>query len=71
MDREKRTMTTRHIDLICQTSPRFQSYGNAMSWHCTAALSGFGDLTAFDLVESGRADDLIEYVEAIDAGIYS
>lgn len=41
-----------------------------MSWYCTKAVPGFGGLTTFDLVESGRADDLIQYIEAVDAGIY-
>jgi hypothetical protein len=34
-------------------------------------LSGFSDQTAMQLVRSGRVDDVLDYVDAVDAGVHA
>lgn len=40
-------------------------------WYRSAALPGFGDWTAADLVEAGRGAEVLELFKAIDAGVFT
>jgi hypothetical protein len=51
--------------------PRFASAAAAYAWFRLEPLKGFSGLTAVQLVAEGRAEAVLEYVEAIDAGIHA
>src|SRR6476661_6066120 len=58
------------IEIINKVEPRFGSAMMAYAWYRSEPLPGFSGLTAMQLVRSGRADDVLEYVDAVDAGVY-
>lgn len=35
----------------------------------TEAVPGFGEMTADDLIRAGRADEVLDHVRAVDAGV--
>lgn len=50
---------------------RFGSPAAARAWFETEPLPGFGGATAQQLVAAGRVSDLLDFISAADAGIYS
>ncbi|WID95155.1 DUF2384 domain-containing protein [Bosea vestrisii] len=50
--------------------PRFASAA-AYAWFRSEPLKGLSGLTAVQLIAEGRAEAVLEYVEAIDAGIHA
>jgi hypothetical protein len=50
---------------------RFVSAAAAQKWYESEPLSGFSGATAKQLVDRGRGDELLEYIEAVDAGVFS
>ena len=50
---------------------RFAMLEEARAWYESAALPGFSGQTARQLVEAGRGQDVIDYIEAVDAGVFS
>jgi hypothetical protein len=59
------------IEIITKVSPRFGSDLIAYAWYRSEPLSGFSGQTAMRLVQNGRADEVLEYIDAVDAGIYA
>lgn len=52
-------------------APRFASDDDMRTWLASEAISGFAGLTGQDLIASGRADQLIAFIVAVDAGVFS
>lgn len=59
------------IEIINKVEPRFGSTLMAYAWYRSEPLPGFSGQTAMQLVRSGRADDVLDYVDAVDAGVYT
>ena len=59
------------IEIINKIEPRFGSALMAFAWYRSEPLPGFSGQTAMQLVKDGRASDVLEYVDAVDAGIYA
>lgn len=59
------------VEIINKVESRFGSALMAFAWYRSEPLSGFSGQTAMQLVKSGRADDVLEYIDAVDAGIYA
>src|SRR6478752_5251896 len=59
------------VEIINKVEPRFGSAMMAYAWYRSEPLPGFSGLTAMQLVRSGRADDVLEFVDAVDAGVYA
>ena len=74
-DRVKSDKTQRRlremVEVINKVEPRFGSALIAYAWYRSEPLPGFSGQTAMQLVRSGRADDVLDYVDAIDAGVYA
>lgn len=51
--------------------PRFGSLDEAIEWYACSPVPGFGDETAMSLVHSGRAVEVLDYINAVDAGVWS
>lgn len=59
------------MQIIGRLTPRFTAPALAWTWYRAEVLPGFGGLTAKQLVEAGRGSEVLEYIDALDAGIHS
>ncbi|MGB3722371.1 MAG: MbcA/ParS/Xre antitoxin family protein [Pacificimonas sp.] len=59
------------VEVLSKVEPRFGSALLAYAWYRSVPLAGFGGRTAMQLVLDGDADDVLDYVDAVDAGIYA
>jgi hypothetical protein len=59
------------VEIINKVEPRFGSALMAYAWYRSEPLSGFSGQTAMQLVRGGRADDVLDYIDAIDAGVHA
>ena len=59
------------VEIINKVEPRFGSALMAYAWYRSEPLAGFSGRTAMQLVRDGRADDVLDYVDAVDAGVHA
>ena len=59
------------VEVINKVEPRFGSALMAYAWYRSEPLAGFAGQTAMQLVKSGRADDVLDYIDAVDAGLHA
>lgn len=59
------------VEVITKVTPRFGSELIAYAWYRSEPLAGFSGQTAMALVRQGRADDVLDYIDAVDAGVYA
>jgi hypothetical protein len=59
------------IEIINNVEPRFGSALMAYAWYRSEPLPGFSGQTAMQLVRSGRAEDVLDYIDAVDAGVHA
>lgn len=69
-DRTQRRLRER-VEVINKVEPGFGSALMAYAWHRSEPLPGFSGQTAMQLVRSGRADEVLDYIDAIDAGVHA
>lgn len=74
-DRVRSVKTQRRLrevaEIINKVEPRFGSALMAYAWYRSEPLPGFSGLTAMQLVRNGRADDVLDYIDAVDAGVHA
>ena len=59
------------VEILTKAEPRFGSAIAAYAWYRAQPLPGFAGQTAMNLVQDGHASDVLDYLDAIDAGIYA
>jgi hypothetical protein len=59
------------VEILNRVAPRFGSDLLAYAWYRSAPLAGYGGLTAMHLVAQGRAAEVMDYIDAVDAGVYA
>lgn len=59
------------VEILNKLEPRFGSALLAYAWYRSQPLPGFSGQTAMQLVKSGRADDVLDYIDAVDAGVHA
>lgn len=59
------------VEILNKVEPRFGSALLAYAWLRSQPLAGFDGRTAMDLVRDGRAGDVLDYVDAVDAGVFT
>lgn len=59
------------IEIIDKVEPRFGSALIAYAWYRSEPLAGFSGQTAMQLVRDGRAEDVLDYIDAVDAGVHA
>lgn len=59
------------IEIINKVEPRFGSAMMAYAWYRSEPLAGFAGCTAMQLVRDGRAGDVLDYIDAVDAGVHA
>lgn len=59
------------VEILNRVAPRFGSELMAYAWYRSEPLPGFGGMTAMHLVRDGRAAEVTDYIDAVDAGVYA
>jgi hypothetical protein len=59
------------VEILNRVEPRFGSALIAYAWYRSEPLAGFGGLTAMQLVRDGRAVEVMDYIDAVDAGVHA
>lgn len=59
------------VEVLNKVEPRFGSPLIAYAWFRSQPLPGFSGQTAMQLVQAGRVNDVLDYIDAVDAGIYA
>ena len=59
------------VEVINKVEPRFGSNLIAYAWYRSEPLSGFSGQTAMQLVREGRVDEVMDYIDAVDAGVHA
>ena len=59
------------VEIVNKAEPRFRSALIAYVWFRFEPLPGFGGQTALQLVRAGQADRVLDYIDAVDAGVYA
>ena len=59
------------IEILNKVEPRFGSSLVAYAWYRSEPLAGFSGQTAMQLVRDGRAADVLDYVDAVDASVHA
>ena len=57
--------------VLNKVEPRFGSALMAYAWYRSKPLSGFDGRTAMELVQEGKAQYVLDYIDAVDAGVYA
>ncbi len=59
------------VEVLNKVEDRFGSPLIAYAWFRSQPLPGFGGQTAMNLIQDGRGSDVLEYIDAVDAGIHA
>jgi hypothetical protein len=59
------------VEIVNKVEPRFGSALMAYAWYRSEPLSGFSGQTAMQLVKNGRSDEVLDYIDAVDAGVHA
>lgn len=59
------------LEILNKAEPRFGAPLLACAWYRSAPLPGFDGWTAMQLVRAGRADEVLEAIDAVDAGVHA
>jgi hypothetical protein len=74
-DRIRSDRTQRRLremtEVVNKVEPRFGSALMAYAWYRSEPLPGFSGMTAMQLVREGRADEVLDYIDAVDAGVHA
>ncbi|MFI0844494.1 MbcA/ParS/Xre antitoxin family protein [Mesorhizobium sp. IMUNJ 23232] len=59
------------VEVLNKVEPRFGTALMAYAWYRSEPLPGFSGQTAMQLVRTGRVDEVLDYIDAVDAGVYA
>ena len=59
------------VEVLNKVEPRFGSKLMAYAWYRSEPLPGFDNRTAMQLVQEGKAQQVLEYIDAVDAGVFA
>ena len=59
------------VEVLNKVEPRFGSELMAYAWYRSEPLPGFDGQTAMQLVQEGKAQQILEYIDAVDAGVFT
>ncbi|HLS68213.1 MAG TPA: antitoxin Xre/MbcA/ParS toxin-binding domain-containing protein [Kiloniellales bacterium] len=59
------------VEIINKVEPRYGSALIAYAWYRSEPLPGFSGRTAMQLVKEGRAEEVLEFIDAVDAGVFA
>jgi hypothetical protein len=59
------------VEVLNKVEPRFGSALLAYAWYRSEPLAGFSGQTAMQLVRDGRAAEVLDYIDSVDAGVHA
>jgi hypothetical protein len=59
------------VEILNRVEPRFASVLIGYGWCRSEPLPGFNGLTAMQLVRDGGAGEVMDYIDAADAGVHA
>lgn len=59
------------VEILNKVEPRFGSELMAYAWYRSEPLPGFDGRTAMQLVQEGKAQQVLEFIDAVDAGVFA
>src|SRR3954466_5395612 len=59
------------VEILNKVEPRFGSALMAYAWYRSQPLSGFSGRTAMQLLKEGRAEEVLDSIDAVDAGVHA
>lgn len=59
------------VEILNRVEPRFGAPLIAYAWYRSEPLAGFAGLTAMQLVREGRAEEVMDYIDAVEAGLHA
>ena len=59
------------VEILNRVEPRFGSARIAYAWYRSEPLAGCGGLTAMQLVRDGHAEEVMDYIDAVDAALHA
>ncbi|WP_417720804.1 antitoxin Xre/MbcA/ParS toxin-binding domain-containing protein [Salipiger sp.] len=59
------------VEVLNKVQPRFGSDLMAYAWYRSEPLPGFDGWTAMRLVQDGKAQQVLDYIDAVDAGVFA
>lgn len=59
------------VEILNKVEPRFGSALLAYAWYRSEPLPGFDGRTAMQLVQEGKAHQVLDYIDAVDAGVFA
>jgi hypothetical protein len=59
------------VEVLNKVEPRFGTALMAYAWYRSEPLPGFSGQTAMQLVRAGQVDEVLDYIDAVDAGVYA
>ena len=59
------------VEVLNKVEPRFGSALIAYAWYRSEPLPGFDGRTAMQLVQAGQAQQVLDYIDAVDAGVFA
>lgn len=59
------------IEIINKLRSRFEHETEVYTWYRSQPLPGFSGQTAELLVRAGRGQEVLDYIDAVDAGIHA
>lgn len=59
------------LEVLTKVTPRLGSELVAYAWYRATPLPGFAGQTAMQLVKAGRVDEVLEFIDAVDAGVHA
>lgn len=59
------------VEIVNLVAPRFGNPIMAYAWYRSEPLPGFSGSTAMQLTREGRATEVLDYIEAVDAGVHA
>lgn len=59
------------VEILNRVEQRFGSPLAAYAWYRSEPLAGFDGQTAMQIVQAGKAESVMAYIDAVDAGIHA
>ncbi len=59
------------VEIVNKVEARFGSVLIAYTWFRSEPLPGFGGRTAMQMVLAGQAELVLDYIDAVDAGVHA
>lgn len=67
----EQALTREDDQFVREVMHRFSTYSEAAAWYLSRPLPGFGGATAATLVREGRVQEVHDYIEGVDAGVFA